>query len=224
MGLLNVWYSNFPGCRHARRPALLQYLHRFPAYLQQLTMESTVKSVRRSRHLCSETRRGLHQGEPPMVSCLLPADPARMVSDFIARLRSPTGRWATATPTLAFLSNFFALNEPWRSLEPARRFAPCRGHPPRSPAIVPLRRRSWPAPSVLGPPCTTSLSWVPVWGIIQLDQWGRELGRSWPARSSRHRGFDRGPGCASQSTRALISTTRAKIGRKWSSELGGRVG
>ena len=46
MGLLNVWYVNFWGMgSHAVLP-YNQYLHRFPAYLQQLTMESNGKSVR----------------------------------------------------------------------------------------------------------------------------------------------------------------------------------
>ncbi|SDD40185.1 glucose-6-phosphate isomerase [Sanguibacter gelidistatuariae] len=45
MGLLNVWYNNFYGTgSHAVLP-YSQYLHRFPAYLQQLTMESNGKSV-----------------------------------------------------------------------------------------------------------------------------------------------------------------------------------
>jgi glucose-6-phosphate isomerase len=46
LGLLNVWYNNFLGAQtHAVLP-YSQYLHRFPAYLQQLTMESNGKSVR----------------------------------------------------------------------------------------------------------------------------------------------------------------------------------
>ncbi|MEV0808416.1 glucose-6-phosphate isomerase [Micromonospora sp. NPDC050200] len=45
LGLLNVWYVNFLGAQtHAVLP-YSQYLHRFPAYLQQLTMESNGKSV-----------------------------------------------------------------------------------------------------------------------------------------------------------------------------------
>ncbi|MCU1666761.1 MAG: glucose-6-phosphate isomerase, partial [Pseudonocardia sp.] len=45
-GLLNVWYVNFFGTEtHAVLP-YSQYLHRLPAYLQQLTMESNGKSVR----------------------------------------------------------------------------------------------------------------------------------------------------------------------------------
>ncbi|MCW2815399.1 MAG: glucose-6-phosphate isomerase, partial [Nocardioides sp.] len=46
MGLLNVWYTDFLGSQtHAVLP-YSQLLHRFPAYLQQLTMESNGKGVR----------------------------------------------------------------------------------------------------------------------------------------------------------------------------------
>jgi glucose-6-phosphate isomerase len=46
MGLINVWYNNFFGAQtHAVLP-YSQRLARFPAYLQQLTMESNGKSVR----------------------------------------------------------------------------------------------------------------------------------------------------------------------------------
>ena len=46
MGLLNVWYNNFLDAQsHAVLP-YAQQLNRFPAYLQQLTMESNGKSVR----------------------------------------------------------------------------------------------------------------------------------------------------------------------------------
>jgi glucose-6-phosphate isomerase len=47
-GMLNVWYNNLFGAEtHAVLP-YSQRLARFPAYLQQLTMESNGKSVRRS--------------------------------------------------------------------------------------------------------------------------------------------------------------------------------
>jgi glucose-6-phosphate isomerase len=46
LGLLNVWYDTFLGAQsHAVLP-YAQYLHRFAAYLQQLTMESNGKSTR----------------------------------------------------------------------------------------------------------------------------------------------------------------------------------
>lgn len=45
MGLLTVWYTNFFGAPTAAVLPYDQYLNRFPAYLQQLTMESNGKRV-----------------------------------------------------------------------------------------------------------------------------------------------------------------------------------
>jgi len=45
MGLLAVWYGDFFGAQTAAVLPYDQYLHRFPAYLQQLTMESNGKHV-----------------------------------------------------------------------------------------------------------------------------------------------------------------------------------
>jgi glucose-6-phosphate isomerase len=45
MGLLAVWYSNFFGAQTIAVLPYDQYLKRFPAYLQQLTMESNGKHV-----------------------------------------------------------------------------------------------------------------------------------------------------------------------------------
>jgi glucose-6-phosphate isomerase len=45
MGLLAVWYNNFFDAQTVAVLPYDQYLHRFPAYLQQLTMESNGKSV-----------------------------------------------------------------------------------------------------------------------------------------------------------------------------------
>ena len=64
MGLLNVWYSNFLGAdTHAVLP-YSQYLHRFPAYLQQLTMESNGKSVRRDGSPVTYETGEVFWGEP----------------------------------------------------------------------------------------------------------------------------------------------------------------
>jgi len=46
MGLLTVWYTGFFGVRSIGVMPYEQYLKRFPAYLQQLTMESNGKHVR----------------------------------------------------------------------------------------------------------------------------------------------------------------------------------
>ena len=45
LALLTVWYNNFWGAPSHLIAPYDQYLHRFPAYLQQLTMESNGKSV-----------------------------------------------------------------------------------------------------------------------------------------------------------------------------------
>jgi glucose-6-phosphate isomerase len=45
MGLLTVWYNNFFGAQTVAVLPYEQYLKRFPAYLQQLTMESNGKHV-----------------------------------------------------------------------------------------------------------------------------------------------------------------------------------
>ncbi len=45
MGLLSVWYNNFFGAQTVAVLPYAQYLKRFPAYLQQLTMESNGKHV-----------------------------------------------------------------------------------------------------------------------------------------------------------------------------------
>ena len=45
MGLLAVWYNDFFGAQTVAVLPYEQYLKRFPAYLQQLTMESNGKHV-----------------------------------------------------------------------------------------------------------------------------------------------------------------------------------
>ena len=65
MGLLGVWYTNFFGAQtHAVLP-YSQDLGRFPAYLQQLTMESNGKSVRRDGTAVTFPSTGeIYWGEP----------------------------------------------------------------------------------------------------------------------------------------------------------------
>ena len=64
MGLLNIWNVNFLGAEtHAVLP-YDQYLHRFPAYLQQLTMESNGKSVRADGSFVNYATGEVFWGEP----------------------------------------------------------------------------------------------------------------------------------------------------------------
>ncbi|WP_433824966.1 glucose-6-phosphate isomerase [Actinoplanes sp. CA-015351] len=64
LGLINVWYDTFLGAQsHAVLP-YAQYLHRFAAYLQQLTMESNGKSVRLNGDPVSFQTGEVFWGEP----------------------------------------------------------------------------------------------------------------------------------------------------------------
>ena len=56
MGLLAVWYNDFFGAQTVAVLPYEQYLKRFPAYLQQLTMESNGKHVDARRRRASTTR------------------------------------------------------------------------------------------------------------------------------------------------------------------------
>jgi len=64
MGLLSVWYGDFFGAETCGVFPYDQYLHRFPAYLQQLTMESNGKHVTLAgEHVDYDTGQ-IYWGEP----------------------------------------------------------------------------------------------------------------------------------------------------------------
>jgi glucose-6-phosphate isomerase len=64
MGLLNVWNRNFLGTTSVAVLPYEQYLVRFPAYLQQLTMESNGKSVRLDGQPVDTDTGAVFWGEP----------------------------------------------------------------------------------------------------------------------------------------------------------------
>jgi glucose-6-phosphate isomerase len=64
MGLLAVWYRDFYGCQSIAVLPYSQYLKRFPAYLQQLTMESNGKHVRLDGTAVSTDTGPVYWGEP----------------------------------------------------------------------------------------------------------------------------------------------------------------
>jgi glucose-6-phosphate isomerase len=64
MGLLAVWYRNFFGSQTIGVLPYEQYLKRFPAYLQQLTMESNGKHVTLSGERVDADTSAVHWGEP----------------------------------------------------------------------------------------------------------------------------------------------------------------
>ena len=194
MGLLNVWYSNFLGAdTHAVLP-YSQYLHRFPAYLQQLTMESNGKSVRRDGTPVTYETGEVFWGEPGTngqhAFYQLIHQGTRMVpADFIA-FANPT--WALgdgdADMHELFLSNFFAQTKALafgKTSEEVR----AEGTPE---AIVSARvfTGNRPTTSIMAPSLTPSvlgqlialyehITFVEgaVWGIDSFDQWGVELGK-----------------------------------------------
>ncbi len=64
MGLLNVWYTNMFGSETVAVLPYSQYLKRFPAYLQQLTMESNGKHVRLDGKAVNHATGAIFWGEP----------------------------------------------------------------------------------------------------------------------------------------------------------------
>ncbi len=64
MGLLAVWNTNFLGARTIAVLPYDQYLHRFPAYLQQLTMESNGKHVTLDGSRVDYSTGPVYWGEP----------------------------------------------------------------------------------------------------------------------------------------------------------------
>jgi glucose-6-phosphate isomerase len=64
LGLLSVWYNDFFGAQTVAVLPYEQYLKRFPAYLQQLTMESNGKSVRLDGKSVNYETGPIYWGEP----------------------------------------------------------------------------------------------------------------------------------------------------------------
>lgn len=64
MALLTVWYNNFMGAETEALIPYTQYLHRFPAYLQQAIMESNGKGVDRQGHEVTYQTGNIVWGEP----------------------------------------------------------------------------------------------------------------------------------------------------------------
>lgn len=64
MALLTVWYNNFMGAETEALIPYTQYLHRFPAYLQQAIMESNGKGVDRQGNEVTYQTGNIVWGEP----------------------------------------------------------------------------------------------------------------------------------------------------------------
>ncbi len=194
MGLLNVWYTNFLGAQtHAVLP-YSQLLHRFPAYLQQLTMESNGKGVRWDGTVVTTDTGEVFWGEPGTngqhAFYQLIHQGTRLVpADFIAFANPshPLRDGDTDVHEL-FLANFFAQT---RALAFGKTADEVRAEGTPE-AVVPARvfPGNRPTASVMAPELTPSVlgqlialyehitfTEGVIWGIDSFDQWGVELGK-----------------------------------------------
>lgn len=113
LALLGIWYRNFFGAESYAVLPYDQYLHRFPAYLQQLDMESNGKSVSRNGKRVDYATGPVLWGEPGTNGQhaffqLLHQGTALVPADFIAPIEThnPIGEHHAI-----LLSNFFAQTE-----------------------------------------------------------------------------------------------------------------
>jgi glucose-6-phosphate isomerase len=194
MGLLNVWYVNFFAAgTHAVLP-YAQFLHRFAAYLQQLTMESNGKGVRWDGSPVTSSTGEVFWGEPGTngqhAFYQLIHQGTRMIpADFIA-VANPAHPLADGDADVheLFLANFFAQTA---ALAFGKTADEVRAEGTAE-AIVPARvfTGNRPTTSILAPALTPSvvgqlialyehITFVQgvVWGIDSFDQWGVELGK-----------------------------------------------
>jgi len=227
MGLLNVWYVNFHGAQsHAVLP-YAQQLSRFPAYLQQLTMESNGKSVRWDGTPVTTDTGEVFWGEPGtngqhafyqlihQGTRLIPADfiafvnPAYPLTDggqdvhelFLAN-------FLAQTKALAFGKTAAAVEAEGTTgaLVAARTFA---GNRPTTSIFAPAL-----TPQVLGQLIALyehiTFTQGTIWGINSFDQWGVELGKQLAMQIAPAIGGDEAAIDAQDaSTKALLSYYRA---------------
>jgi glucose-6-phosphate isomerase len=194
MGLLNVWYVNFLDAHtHAVLP-YAQYLHRFPAYLQQLTMESNGKSVRWDGTPVTTETGEVFWGEPGTNGQhafyqLIHQGTRLIPADFIAVANPahPLKDGETDVHGL-FLANFFAQTKALafgktadevRAEGTAEEIVPARVFPGNRPTTSILAPSL--TPSVLGQLIALyehiTVVEGGVGGIDSFDQWGVELGK-----------------------------------------------
>jgi len=233
MGLLGVWYSNFFG---AQTRAVLPYsndLNRFPAYLQQLTMESNGKSVRADGSPVSTSTGEIFWGEPGTNGQhafyqLLHQGTRLVPADFIG-FAEPLQDVATMDGDGGMhdllMSNFFAQTKVLAFGKTAEEIT-AEGTPENVVAhkVMPGNR---PSTSILAPKLTPSVVGQlvalyehmvfvegTIWGIDSFDQWGVELGKTQareltPALVSVNAPAPQ----ADSSTDALIRAYRSQRGR-----------
>lgn len=195
MGMVNIWYRNFMGApTHAVLP-YSQYLHRFAAYLQQLTMESNGKRVRYDGSEVTYETGEVFWGEPGTNGQhafyqLIHQGTQMIPADFIA-FANPT--WpivdGDADQHELFLGNFFAQTKALafgktadevRAEGTAEELVTARVFPGNKPTTSIMAATL--SPRVLGELIALyehiTFTEGAVWGIDSFDQWGVELGKA----------------------------------------------
>jgi glucose-6-phosphate isomerase len=194
LGLLNIWYVDFFGAEtHAVLP-YSQHLIRFPAYLQQLTMESNGKSVRIDGTPVSAPAGEVFWGEPGTNGQhafyqLIHQGTRLIPADFIGFVE-PNHELADGDADVhdLFMSNYFAQTAALAFGKTAEEIAaegtpaelvPHKVMPGNRPSTSILAQRLTPA--VLGQLVALyeHITFVQgaMWGINSFDQWGVELGK-----------------------------------------------
>jgi len=190
-GMLNVWYDNLFGAQtHAVLP-YSQRLARFPAYLQQLTMESNGKSVRRDGSPVWGQTGEIYWGEPGTNGQhafyqLIHQGTKLIPADFIAFADSTHEHGDQHD---LFMANCFAQSAVLAFGRTAEEVAaegspaavvPHKVMPGNRPSSTILAAKL--TPSVLGQLVAlyehTVFTEGTVWGIDSFDQWGVELGKA----------------------------------------------
>jgi glucose-6-phosphate isomerase len=190
LGLLAVWYNNFLGAQTAAVLPYDQYLKRFPAYLQQLTMESSGKSTTLEGSPVAYQTGAIYWGEPGTNGQhsfyqLIHQGSKLIPCDFIAFARSlnPLGRHHDL-----LMSNVFAQAEALafgKTADEVRRegtpewLVPHRTFTGNRPSNVILAEKL--TPFTLGSLVAlyehSVFTQGAIWQIDSFDQWGVELGK-----------------------------------------------
>jgi len=190
MGLLSVWYSDFFGAQTQAVLPYDQYLHRFPAYLQQLTMESNGKHVTLDGAHVDYDTGAVYWGEPGTNGQhsfyqLIHQGTRLIPCDFIgfANSLNPLGRHHDI-----LMSNVFAQGEALafgktpeqvRAEGTAEEVVPHRVMEGNRPSNTILAERLTPATlgSLIALYEHSVFTQGTIWGIDSFDQWGVELGK-----------------------------------------------
>jgi len=191
-GLLSVWYSDFFGAQTHLVAPFDQYMHRFPAYLQQLSMESNGKAITRDGKYVNYTTGPILFGEPATNAQhsffqLLHQGTKLIPTDFILAANSHNPVENNKHQRM-LASNFFAQSEALMLGKSAEEVT-AEGAPED---LIPHKTflGNRPTTSILADKITpaalgaliayyehVTFTEGVVWNINSFDQWGVELGK-----------------------------------------------